>query len=141
MTYVEIVDPLDRLTPAERRILERALAEGWVYRPFADWTFPRGTSGRTIAAASRVLKKLDAMARVPLPGPPQPADWHVWQHRQAGWKYDALAADDSPVRGDLPGSTFTSRKVLAINAVKRVEKFRREAPAWWFQAIERTVTD
>jgi hypothetical protein len=146
MRFIELdADPLAGLTPAERRILERAMAEGWVYRPSAGWTFPRGTSGRAMVAAARVLKKLDATAGLPLPVPPQPADWHVWQYHREGWKYDALAAPDSPARQDLRGSTSASRKVLAINAAKRIKRFLRECEArgccWWFRAVERAVTD
>jgi hypothetical protein len=94
-------------------------------------------SDRALVAAARVIRKLRRNAGLAVPEPPGPPDWRVWQLRQAGWKYEALAAHDSPVKRDLRGKSPESRKVLAIRAVRRIEEFRRAAPPWWFRVLER----
>jgi hypothetical protein len=140
--YVQIVEPLDRLTADERRILEKAFECRRAPNGRDEYVLKSGASGRTVTAAVRVVDKLHRMARLRPPEPPKPSEWRVAQYRQAGWKYDALAAGDSPVRLCLRGSTSGSRKRLAIQAVERVNEFRCDAPAWWFRVVKSLlVTD
>ena len=147
--HVEI-DLTDGLTAADRRTLDEAFE-----RRGGEFMLRRGVSDRAVLRALPLVKRLRRMQRLPLPEPPQAADWRVWQHRQDGdgrrRSYDALAADDSPVLRDLrrsKRSTPESRHQLALRAVRRVERFRRDCDArgcpWWFRTvarIERAVTD
>ena len=114
------IDLTDVLTVAERRTLD----EAFDVRDDATFILRHGVSDRAVARALPLVKRLLQRARLPLPEPPQPADWRVWQSNREGWKYEALAAPDSPVRQDLRGSTSASRKVLAINAVKRIARLQ-----------------
>ena len=141
-------DPMQGMTDAERR----TLAEAFDCRNGLDFNLRNGISTRGVVRALPIVKRLRRMRRLPLPEPPQPADWRVWQHRQGAngrrRSYDALAGDDSPVLRELRRtrrSTPESRHQLALRAVRRVERFRRACDergcSWWFRAIERTVTD
>ena len=130
----------DRLTDDEQRSVLKA------FRPRVDgdddvcWELLPGTSGRAAAEAAGVLLKLGEMSD--LPKPPAVADFRVLRCRQRGDKFEVLAAEaGSPVQGCLDGSTPESRKVQAIRAVERVEQFRREAPAWWFNVNIGLITD
>jgi hypothetical protein len=140
--FLEIDVPLDRLTRQERDTLDRAFERRAGPEGRDQFVVKRGVSPRAGARALAVIVKHRLMmGSLGLPEPPTPGDWRVWHYRrQADWKLDALAAKDSPVRGDLRGKKPETRKVLAIRAVKAVETFRRRAPAWWFDICARLMS-
>lgn len=141
MSFIEIDDSFDRLSPDEQRALDRAL-ERWQGADGRDRFEPKpGLSKRALIVGYAVLGKLWKLRRLNLPEPPTPARWHVWHLRQADWKFEALAAKGSPVPDDLRGSTPESRRQLAMRAVENVEKFRRDAPPWWFDICARLMMD
>jgi hypothetical protein len=130
---IEIVDPFEQLTGPEQRTLEAVFDRRRGPDGRDEFMLRPGVSGRLVLRGHAVVEKLRRCGSLKLPEPPTPGEWRVWQHRQAGWKVDALAAADAPVRGDLHGSTFKSRRQLVMRAERAVEAFRRTAPAWWFR--------
>lgn len=136
MKFIEIVDPFDYLTPAERRALDAAF-DREQKNGRDEYLVKSRLSNRALQRGYRVIEKLRRVGSLRLPEPPTPGDWRVWHYRQADWKIDALAAPDAPVRRDLRGSTRESRRQLVMRAERAVEAFRRSCSAlqcpWWFR--------
>jgi hypothetical protein len=134
MRSIEIENPRDRLSLTERNALDKAFVHRHTPDGGDEFILRPNASARVVKVAVAAIKKLQPT--LPLPVPPSTPHWRVWQLRQAGWKYEALAAPDSPARRFLRGSSPESRKQLALRAVRNVEAFRRRAPAWWFDVMQ-----
>jgi hypothetical protein len=121
MRYVEVDDPIDRLSRRDRSILARAFetSDGVSFRLRAAVT------SRQIIAASNILKKL--APRLCLPPPPSQRDLVIWQYKKTlRMKYEVLAAKGSPVERWVGGNREASRLRNVKRAVRAVERFRNQ---------------
>lgn len=101
--YVEI-NRTQGLTAAERRALDEAFE-----RRAGEFILRHHVSRRAVARALPIVERVRQKARLPLPEPPQPADWCIWRHKVSGLSYDALAADESPAIADLRRTRRSTR--------------------------------
>ena len=142
--YIEIEDPLDTLNARDRERLLRAFERS--PDDFSRWFIRPGTSTRAVNAALPILRRMQAATRgLPesvIPKPPSLSDLRVWAaYQQKGCTFDALAWNDSPVKRHLGGRNMATRRLQAIRAVRRVERFKRVAPPWWFRVVLKALED
>lgn len=165
-TFIEVIDPFDALTDAERE----ALAAWWFAA--AGQTLPppglsedalardnryryAGLSARARLRGYRAYEKYLRARGLSVPTLPPLRAWCVWHLRQRGWKYERIIAQGSPatispapaegVSAPLTGRTAATRHQQALRCMEDVSAFRaaceRAGYSWYYEWMARVMLD